>query len=107
VTLLSGNGMAGTTVNGNFTMYMNFTSGLQFYMNEVTGICEPYGLDFWNEWCYGLKGQNQEFQGVGNCTSPSSSSTNGNVNSNTQCSIWRNGDFVFAGTYDNTCAPLF
>jgi len=47
----SGNG--NTAKDGFFTMWMNFTSGIEWYFNQRTGECVAYGLDYWNDWCYG------------------------------------------------------
>lgn len=46
-------GTGKTYYDGSFRYYSNFTSGLEWVYNVVTGECTPYGLDFWNEWCYG------------------------------------------------------
>lgn len=44
----------GTTIyDGHFQMFSNYTSGAEAYFNVITGECVVYGLDFWNNWCYG------------------------------------------------------
>jgi len=55
----------GTTIyDGHFRMYMNFTNGYQWYYNVATGSCDLYGLDYWNDWCFGTPGNNQHFVGT-------------------------------------------
>ena len=36
-----------------YNMWMNFTSGLQYYEDVETKNCHLFGLDLWNDWCYG------------------------------------------------------
>jgi len=48
------NSGSGTTIyNGHFQMFSNYSSGAEAYYNVVSGECVVYGLDFWNDWCYG------------------------------------------------------
>ena len=46
-------GSGTTAVDGSFQMYSNFTSGIEYYYNTVTGTCDLYGLNYWADWCYG------------------------------------------------------
>jgi hypothetical protein len=48
---ISGSGT--TPRDGSFQMYNNFTSGIEYYYNTVTGTCDMYGLNYWSDWCYG------------------------------------------------------
>ena len=48
-------GRAGTNQH-----WANFTSGIEWNYDPVSGQCEPYGLDLWNDWCYGTT-QNELF----------------------------------------------
>lgn len=50
---VSGDGKGETTKDGSFQMYSNFTSGIEYYYNAVTGSCDLYGLNYWSDWCYG------------------------------------------------------
>jgi hypothetical protein len=48
------NSGSGTTIyDGHFQMYSNYSSGAEAYYNVVTGDCVVYGLDLWNNWCFG------------------------------------------------------
>lgn len=88
----SGNGR--TIYDGQFVRYTNFTAGIEFYLNVVTGACEPLGPDYWNNWCYGPNNNQSEtyYETVTLGTST--------VN------VWQNGEFFFAGTADASCTPV-
>jgi len=88
----SGDGQ--TIYDGQFTHYNNFTSGIEYYLNRVTGVCEPLGLDFWNNWCYGPNNNQSE------------SYTESITIGETAVNVWQNGDFFFGGTADSSCQPV-
>lgn len=90
---ISGNGV--TPKDGSFQMYNNFTSGIEYYYNTVTGTCELYGLNIWMDWCYGSI----------NSQVLSSSITIGNQIAD----VWKlnsdNNIFTWTNTRD-TCVPV-
>ena len=45
------------TKDGNFQMYSNFTSGIEYYYNVNANTCDLYGLNYWSDWCYGKANQ--------------------------------------------------
>ena len=51
--LVVGDGSGTSIYDGNFTMISNFTSGIEWYYNVNDNSCAGYGLDLWNEWCFG------------------------------------------------------
>jgi len=75
----SGDGV--TIYDGFFSMFLNFTSGIEYYLNVHTGKCELYGLDAWNDWCYSQQ-ENEAYT--------SSVSVGG-----TTVDVWQNSDFNF------------
>jgi len=90
VDTVSGSGR--TIYDGTFRMYMNFTSGIEWYYNPATGHCGAYGLDYWNDWCYGTPGQSETFL--------ESIQIGG-----TTANVWQNGDFFFTASQDS-CVPM-
>jgi hypothetical protein len=45
---------AGVTVkDGRFRMFNDFKAGIEYYYNVNTDSCDLYGLNLWNDWCYG------------------------------------------------------
>jgi hypothetical protein len=46
-------GLGSTPRDGWFSMYSNFTSGIEYYFNRAKGTCDLYGLNYWSDWCYG------------------------------------------------------
>jgi hypothetical protein len=76
-------------------MSLNFSSGIEYYLNVVTNVCEPLGLDYWNSWCYG--GANQSETYVSTVTI-----------GGTPMNVWGNGQFEFVATdASNGCIPSF
>lgn len=57
----SDSGSGKTTYDGNFQMYSNFTSGIEYYFNVNTNECDLYGLNLFSNWCYGSV-NNQKYQ---------------------------------------------
>ncbi|CAF0779537.1 unnamed protein product [Adineta ricciae] len=92
-------GRGNTTFDSTFDMWMNFTSGRQYYYNRNTGSCDLYGLDYWNDWCFGNKyNQTEDFVAADvKCTSPYGQTRN--------CNQWRNGEFLFETLSDSACFP--
>ncbi|CAF0954160.1 unnamed protein product [Didymodactylos carnosus] len=88
VFLMAGSGKGNTTEDGRFNMWMNFTSGRQYYHNINAGTCDLYGLDFWNDWCFGNTfNQSEDFVAANvSCATDVSGFT---------CNHWQNGDFRF------------
>jgi len=83
----------GTTVyDGDFRMYLNFSSGIEYYLNTVTNVCEPLGLDFWNDWCYGSINETEVWQ-------------ENVMIGDTPASIWSNGDFNWGASLSD-CTPI-
>ncbi len=85
-----------------YEMWMNFTSGKQYYLNVNEKTCRLFGLDLWNDWCYGNTfNQSEDFsrENIG-CLSGSFDS----------CNRWINGDFLFdstlLGCYPNALSRL-
>jgi hypothetical protein len=73
-----------------FNMWMNFTSGKQYYHNVNEKTCRLFGLDQWNDWCYGnTYNQSEDFLAA-------------NISCSTSildfCNQWQNGDFLFEST---------
>jgi hypothetical protein len=55
------NSGTGTTIkDGNFIMISNYSSGVEYYYNVNANTCMLYGLNIWNDWCYGNT-NNQEY----------------------------------------------
>jgi hypothetical protein len=74
----------------NYNMWMNFTSGKQYYYNVNDKTCHLFGLDWWNDWCYGNTfNQSEDF------LSANVSCSSNDFNS---CNQWKNGDFIFEAT---------
>jgi hypothetical protein len=98
VDVVTGSGKQGTTNDGNFQMYMNFTNGIEYYYNAISNSCDAYGLDFWNEYCFGTAqpGESEVFVNTGTCYS---------YNNYQQCNAYKNGAFVFTANTDS-CAPI-
>jgi hypothetical protein len=97
---VSANGGGGKTTNdGTFDMWMNFTSGYQWYYNRNADTCDLYGLDYWNDWCFGNKyNQSEDFVAADvPCIS--------RFGPTQQCNQWRNGEFVFETYATNECLP--
>ncbi|CAF3817349.1 unnamed protein product [Rotaria sp. Silwood1] len=99
VTVVNNGGRGNTTYDGLFHMWMNFTSGKQYYYNYRNGTCDLYGLDYWNDWCFGNKyNQSEDFVAADiPCTSPLAPSS--------KCHQWRNGEFLFETYADDSCFP--
>lgn len=98
--VVSANGGHGnTTDDGTFDMWLNFTSGNQYYYNRNTGACDLYGLDFWNDWCFGNKyNQSEDFVEANvQCKLP--------LGPEQRCNQWRNGDFRFETYTTGQCFP--
>lgn len=99
VTVLNNGGRGNSTYDGAFDMWMNFTSGYQYYYNRNTGSCDLYGLDYWNDWCFGNKYNQSEDFFAENVTC-SGSTTSGN-----RCNQWQNGEFLFETYATDECLP--
>ena len=99
VTVQNNGGRGKTTYDGIFDMWMNFTSGYQYYYNRNTGACDLYGLDYWNDWCFGNK-YNQSEDFVASEVPCSGSPVSGN-----KCNQWRNGEFLFETYTTGSCYP--
>jgi hypothetical protein len=99
VTVNVNGGRGNTTYDGIFDMWMNFTSGYQYYYNRNSGACDLYGLDYWNDWCFGNKyNQSEDFVAADiQCTSPFGPSH--------KCNQWRNGEFLFETYATTDCLP--
>lgn len=99
VTVSVNGGRGNTTNDGTFDMWMNFTSGYQWYYNRNTDSCDLYGLDYWNDWCFGNKyNQSEDFVAADvQCTS--------RFGPTHQCNQWRNGEFTFETFATNECLP--
>jgi hypothetical protein len=73
-----------------YNMWMNFTSGKQYYYNLNEKSCRLFGLDFWNDWCYGNTfNQSEDF------LVEDASCLNDVFD---YCNRWKNGDFIFDST---------
>ncbi|UJR20092.1 hypothetical protein I4U23_023225 [Adineta vaga] len=80
----------------NYNMWMNFTSGKQYYHNVNNNSCHLFGLNYWNDWCYGNTfNQTEDF-------TKSNISCTFDLSNN--CNQWINGDFLFESTL-NRCYP--
>ncbi|CAF0732325.1 unnamed protein product [Adineta steineri] len=92
-------GRGNSTYDGVFDMWMNFTSGYQYYYNRNNGTCDLYGLDYWNDWCFGNKyNQSEDFVAADiQCTSP--------FGPTHKCNQWRNGEFLFETYAQSECYP--
>jgi len=87
----SGGGV--TIYDGTFIMFLNFTSGIEYYVNvNKGGECSAYGLDYWNDWCYGGVSQKETFV---------ESVTVGGA----RCDVWGNDDFHFINSQEG-CSPV-
>jgi hypothetical protein len=42
-----------TVKDGKFQMFNEFKSGIEYYYNVNADSCDLYGLNLWNDWCYG------------------------------------------------------
>ena len=79
-----------------YDMWMNFTSGKQYYYNANETTCHLFGLNSWNDWCYGNTfNQSEDFANANISCSSDVSQT---------CNQWQNGDFLFQST-TNGCYP--
>ncbi|CAF3976837.1 unnamed protein product [Rotaria sp. Silwood1] len=99
VSLIAGDGESNKAQNGKFDMWMNFTSGLQYYHNINDKKCYVLGLDYFNDWCFGNKyNQSEDFV-----------AKNVKCKSHTGlCNQWKNGDFIFEAYANRTrsgCYP--
>ncbi|CAF0953299.1 unnamed protein product [Rotaria sordida] len=99
VTVTVNGGRGNTTYDGIFDMWMNFTSGYQYYFNRNNGKCDLYGLDLWNDWCFGNKyNQSEDFVAADvSCSSP--------FGPTHKCNQWRNGEFLFETYASDRCLP--
>jgi len=85
----SGDGI--TIYDGHFQMYNNFSNGIEYYYNVENNTCLLYGLDIWQDWCYG-DGQTEEYLetiDIGGAVS----------------NLWTDGDFTFGGAQSD-CRPV-
>ena len=73
-----------------YNMWMNFTSGKQYYHNVDNNSCHLFGLDYWNDWCFGnTYNQSEDFLiADASCYSGAFD----------YCNRWKNGDFLFDAT---------
>jgi hypothetical protein len=79
-----------------YDMWMNFTSGKQYYFNVDEKSCRLFGLDLWNDWCYGNTfNQSEDF------VIADISCLSGLFD---YCNRWKNGDFLFDST-STGCYP--
>ena len=99
VIVVANGGRGNTTYDGSFDMWMNFTSGNQYYYNRNAGTCDLYGLDYWNDWCFGNKFNQSEDFIAADVRCKSSLQPTG------QCNQWRNGQFTFETLASNACLP--
>jgi hypothetical protein len=84
-----------TKPGSDHSMYLNFTSGIEWYFNPMEGSCDEYGLDPWIEWCFGSEGYSETFVGAGTCGDPI----------NEDCiEFTNNNEFTFVATSDE-CYP--
>jgi hypothetical protein len=99
VSVVINGGRGSTAFDGTFDMWMNFTSGLQYYYNRNNNTCDKYGLDYWNDWCFGNKyNQSADFVAADvTCTSP--------FGPRQRCNQWRNGEFLFETFSESQCFP--
>jgi len=99
VSVTVNHGRGNASYDGSFDMWMNFTSGYQWYYNRNTHTCDLYGLDYWNDWCFGNKyNQTEDFVAADvQCISQ--------FGPEHQCNQWRNGEFVFETYATNECLP--
>lgn len=95
VKITSGSGQLGIIPNGEYAMWMDFPLGLQYYQNINKNTCYSFGLDFFNEWCFGnTYNQSENFVAKdAPCTSHIGT-----------CNQWRNGDFLYEA-FSDTCYP--
>lgn len=77
-----------------YSMYLNFSSGIEWLFNPRDGSCTEYGLDPWIEWCFGKDGYSETYAGEGECGDPIDE----------DCLAYTNGDWVFAATTEE-CYP--
>ncbi|CAF1138874.1 unnamed protein product [Adineta steineri] len=83
-------------MNVTYNMWMNFTSGKQYYFNVNNQTCHLFGLNCWNDWCYGnTYNQTEQFLTANKSCSSGSSRL---------CNQWQNGDFLFEST-SSGCYP--
>jgi len=88
----SGSGQ--TIYDGKFQIFLNFTSGIVFYVNENDkNGCVVHYLDYWNDWCYGGKDQSQVYVQAA-------------VIGNMRCDVWGIDDFHFVNSQEG-CRPVF
>ena len=96
--VVHGDGSGTTATNGQFVIYSNFTSGDGFYYDVNSGKCllggGPFGLDLWNEWCFGSMEENEKYSSSGPCPAPATG----------MCNFYENGDWMFGATTDQ-CLP--
>lgn len=99
VDVTTGAGTAGTANNGQFSMWLNFTTpsagppAIEWYYNKITGTCDEYGLDQWIEWCFGGAAYGQKYAGSRACFHSS-------------CDVFTSGDWTY-GAYTESCLPAF
>jgi hypothetical protein len=73
-----------------YSMWMNFTSGKQYYLNINEKYCHLFGLDSWNDWCFGNTFNQSEKFLLENFPCLSGEFE--------YCNRWENGDFLFDST---------
>ena len=118
--VVHGDGTGTTATNGRFTIISNFTrcvcscvrvpatrmltmwgrSGDGYYLNVVTGKCMlggAFGLDLWNNWCFGSASPNNENEKFG-YSAPCTTAANG------MCDFYFNGEWTFGAT-SSMCFP--
>ena len=75
-------------------------SGDGYYLNVVTGKCMlggAFGLDLWNNWCFGSASPNNENEKFG-YSAPCTTAANG------MCDFYFNGEWTFGAT-SSMCFP--
>lgn len=73
--------------------FSNFTSGIEWNFDQSTGKCSEYGLDLWNNWCYGS--DQNEVAGSPIVIGGATANTYSNANA----------DFAWAAS-QGTCQPV-
>lgn len=82
------------TEDSSHSMYSNFTSGIEWYVDNTDGTCVEYGCDLWIDWCFGMEGYSETYVGSGECGDPV----------NADCNAYVNGGWTFTATSDD-CFP--
>jgi len=86
----SGYELGNSTYDGTFVMWLDFSSGIEWYYNVGTGKCTAFGLDYWNDWCYGEM-ENTQYSGALNIVG-------------TLCDYWGSGDLYYSNA-QYSCIP--